>query len=160
MSLEEVVAEAGASKPAAYRRWSGKADLATAALRTIQSSESQVHTGTTVGDLIGILQNFRRSLLRPNGMALIGTVLAEEHHTPELLAWFRERIVAPRRLMLRSVLARALRRGEIKRRADIDAVVNLLVGAIYARYLVASEVPADFPSQLVSIVWQGIGRHG
>ncbi|MGH9667329.1 MAG: TetR/AcrR family transcriptional regulator, partial [Bryobacteraceae bacterium] len=103
MSLHQIAAEAGVSKPTIYRRWSGKADLATEALRSLQLSESLVATGTTTGDLAGILQNFRRSLLRPNGMALIGTILAEETHTPELLSLFRERIVGPRRKVLRLV---------------------------------------------------------
>jgi AcrR family transcriptional regulator len=37
MSLDGVAEEAGVSKPTIYRRWSSKADLATAALRTIQT---------------------------------------------------------------------------------------------------------------------------
>lgn len=158
MSIDEVAAAAGASKPTLYRRWPTKADLATAALRTIQIREPPVDTGSTVGDLIGILQNFRRSLLRPNGMSLIGSVLSEEHHTPELLALFRERIVAPRRAMLRPVFERAVARGEIREDTSIDAAVNLLIGAFYARYLANSMVPAGYPAELVKIVWEGVRR--
>jgi len=97
MSLDAVAAESGSSKPTIYRRWRSKADLATAALNTIQFAEPHVDTGSTVGDLTRTLENFFRSLLRPNGMSLIGTVLAEEAHTPELLALFRVRLVATRR---------------------------------------------------------------
>ena len=158
MSLDEVAARAGVSKPTLYRRWPNKADLATAALRTLQLREPAVDTGSTVGDLRRILQNFRRSLLRPNGMALIGTVLSEENHSPELLALFRQRIVAPRRRMLSAILERARQRGELRDRADIDAAVNLLVGAFYARYLQQSQIPPAYPGQLVSIVWEGLRR--
>jgi len=55
----------------------------------------------------GILENFCRSLMRPNDMSLSGTVLAEEGLTPELLRLFRARLVIPRRAMLRAVLKRA-----------------------------------------------------
>jgi AcrR family transcriptional regulator len=158
MSLDEVAARSGVSKPTLYRRWPNKADLATAALRTLQLREPAVDTGSTVGDLTRILQNFRRSLLRPNGMALIGAILSEENHSPELLALFRQRIVAPRRRMLSAVLERARQRGELREKADIDAAVNLLVGAFYARYLQQSEIPYGYPAQLVSIVWEGVRR--
>ena len=158
MSLDEIAAEAGASKPTLYRRWPTKADLATAALRTLQIREAEVDTGDTVGDLTGILQNFRKSLLRPNGLSLIGTVLAEEHHNPELLALFRERIVGPRRAMLARVLQRAAERGELHGVADIDAAVNMLIGAFYARYLASSKIPSEYPAELVRIVWEGIRR--
>jgi len=156
MSLDAVAAEAGASKPTLYRRWSSKADLATAALRTIQLSEPPVETGSTRGDLQAALENFRRSLLRPNGMALIGTVLAEESHTPDLLSLFRERIVAPRRAMLRAILERARRRKELRPGVNLDCAVNMLVGAFYARYLASSEVPSSFAGELAEIVWNGI----
>ncbi|MBL8174461.1 MAG: TetR/AcrR family transcriptional regulator [Bryobacterales bacterium] len=156
MSLDGVAAEAGVSKPTIYRRWSSKADLATAALRRIQVAEPHPDTGSTVGDLTASLENFSRSLLRPNGMSLIGTVLAEESHTPELLRLFRERIVTPRRTMLRAILETASRRGEIREGVDLDVPVQMLIGAFYARYLAQSKVPAGFARELVEVVWTGI----
>ena len=55
----------------------------------------------------GILENFCRSLMRPNDMSLSGTVLAEKGLMPELLRLFRARLVIPGRAMLRAVLKRA-----------------------------------------------------
>lgn len=156
MSLDGVAAEAGVSKPTIYRRWTSKADLATAALRLMQVAEPRPDTGSTVGDLTASLENFSRSLLRPNGMSLIGTVLAEESHTPELLRLFRERIVVPRRAMLRVILESASRRGELRAGVDLDVPVQMMVGAFYAKYLATSKVPAGFARQLVDAVWQGI----
>jgi AcrR family transcriptional regulator len=156
MSLDAVAAEAGASKPTMYRRWPSKADITTAALRTIQLAEPPAQTGASLGDLKATLRNFRNSLLRPNGMSLIGTVLAEEAHTPELLRLFRERIVAPRRAMLRAILDRAAARNELRPNADLDCAVNMLVGAFYARYLATSRVPPSYPDELAEIVWNGI----
>lgn len=156
MSLDNIAIDAGVSKPTIYRRWPGKADLATAALRTLQLAEPSVDTGTTPGDLAQVLANFSRNLLRPNGMSLIGTVLAEEAHTPDLLALFRQRIVAPRRQMLRGILQRARRNGELRRGANIEAAINMLVGAFYARYLSGDPIPETFARDTVKIVWPGI----
>ncbi len=151
-------ATAGASKPTLYRRWESKADVATAALRTLQIAEMPVNTGSTKGDLAAALDNFCQSLLRPNGMALIGTVLAEESHTPDLLRLFRERLVAPRRQLILSILERGVLTRELRRDANLDAVVNMLIGAIYARYLVASRIPPGFPREVVDTLWAGIAR--
>lgn len=158
MSVDSIASEAGASKPTIYRRWRTKADLATAALHTLPLAEPPVDTGSTTDDLCSILQNFRRSLLRRNGMTLIGTVLAEEAHTPELLALFRERLVAPRREMIRTVLERARRDGELRDNVDTGTVGDMLVGAFYAHYLVWGSVPAGYPARLVAMLWQGIRK--
>jgi AcrR family transcriptional regulator len=158
MSLDNIAAAAGASKPTIYRRWASKADLATAALRTIQIAEPAVDTGSTTGDLIATLENFRTSLMRPNGMSLIGTVLAEEPHTPELLKLFRERLVAPRRTMLRAIFHRARRKGELRPRVNTEAAIHMLVGAYYARYLESGAVPAGFAKELVDAVWRGLRK--
>lgn len=156
MSIDTVAAQAGVSKPTIYRRWQGKADLATAAICTIRLAEPEISTGSTVGDLTAALQNFSRSLLRPNGMALVGTVLAEEGHTPELLALFRERLVVPRRTIIRGILERARRRRELRSGVDLDATVSMLVGAFYARYLATSNIPLRFAQTTVETVWPGI----
>ncbi len=156
MSLDAVAAESGTSKPTIYRRWSSKADLATAALNTIQFAEPPVDTGSSLGDLTRTLEQFSTSLLRPNGMSLIGTALAEESHTPELLAVFRARLVATRRGMLHAILLRAQKRKELRPAVNLDCAVNMLVGAFYARYLATSTVPPDFAGDVVGLIWKGI----
>lgn len=92
-------------------------------------------------------------------MSLVGTVLAEEAHTPELLTLFRARLVATRRKILHSILLRAKKRKELRRAVNLDCVVDMLVGAFYARYLATSTVPPDFPRELVAIIWQSIAAN-
>ena len=89
-------------------------------------------------------------------MALVGTVLAEEWHTPELLELFRERLVVPRRRALREILAGARGRGEFREDAAIEPAVATLVGAVYAQYLAESRVSAAFARKAVDLVWVGI----
>jgi AcrR family transcriptional regulator len=158
MSVDAVALAAGVSKPTIYRRWPTKADLTMAALRRLQIAEPSVATGSPEGDLAGILENFTRSLLRPNGMPLVGTVLAEERHNPDLLRLFRERLVVPRRRLLREVLEAARVKGLVSPKADLDAAVSMMAGAIYAKYLASSRIPAGFPAEVAAIAWRGIAK--
>jgi AcrR family transcriptional regulator len=158
LSMDQVAAAAGVSKPAIYRRWKGKVDLATAALRKLQISEPEVRDKSTPGQLRGVIENFRKSLLRPHGMALVGTVLAEEAHTPGLLRLFRERLVVPRRSALRTILRRAKAQGELRAGAAIEPAVAMLVGAVYAQYLAESKVSAAFARQAVEAVWISVRK--
>ena len=158
MSIDQVALEANVGKPAIYRRWKGKADLATAALRRLQLSEPAVLDPSTLGQLRGVIENFRRSLLRPYGMALVGTVLAEEPHTPDLLRLFRERLVVPRRRALREILTRARARGELRADSAIEPAIAMLVGAVYAQYLAESKVSAAFARETVEAVWISVRK--
>ena len=159
MSMEATAAAAGVPKPTLYRRWPTKADLATAALQRLQSSEPRSRSSDTPTRLRAILTNFRKNLFRPNGMAMIGTLLVEEQRHPELIQLFRERIVAPRRRMLHDALDDGIASGEVDPTADIDAAVNLLVGSFYARYLTGERVPVNWPERIVNVVWPGIAAN-
>jgi len=158
MSVEEVATEAGVSRPTIYLRYGGKAELATAALAAYRDRGRPEETGDTRADLVARLRHFRRGVERPFGMAMIGSVLAEEHITPELLALFRERLVEPRRGELREVLEHAKDRGELKETGDVEAAVNMLVGSYYAQYLAGDPFPEDWPEAVVETVLAGIER--
>lgn len=158
MSMDAVAAEAGVTKPTIYRRWPSKIELAMAALRAYCDASRPPVVGDTRADLIAEMEHFRRALSRPYGMSLLGTVLAEEHETPELLAAFREYLVVPRRCALRAILDAAQARGELSPDADIALAVNMLVGAFYAQYVAGSPFAADWSTRLVDAVLTGLQR--
>ncbi len=156
MSVDAVAAEAGVSKPTLYLRYPSKAALATAALAHVREETAPKETGATRADLVALLRHFRAGVERPHGMAMVGTVLAEERHTPELFAQFQMRLVEPRRRMLRSVLERAQARGELAADADLETAVNALVGSYYAGYLASGRSPRDWPERVVELVLGGL----
>jgi len=156
MSMDAVAARAGVSKPTVYLRHPTKADLATAAIASMRVQPRPAPTDDLRADLIAHLRLLRSGLERPNGMAMLGTVLAEENDTPELLAFFRERLVVPRRQELRAVLQAARDRGELRAEANLDVAVNALVGALFARYLAAESLGGRFLSTLVDTVLDGV----
>ena len=156
MSIEEVAAEAGVSRPTIYLRYPGKAELATAALASYRDVGRPEEKGDTHADLVARLGHFRRGVERPFGMAMIGSVLAEEHATPELLSLFRERVVEPRRAEVREVLEHAQERGELREDGDLEAAVNMLIGSYYARYLAGDPIPEDWPEAVVRTILDGL----
>jgi AcrR family transcriptional regulator len=156
MSVDAVAARAGVSKPTVYLRHPTKADLATAAIASMRAESRPAPTGDVRADLIAHLRLLRAGLERPYGMATLGTVLAEEHETPELLALFRERLVKPRRRELRAVLEAARERGDLCADANLDVAVSALVGAFFARYLAGESLGGRFVSALVDTVLDGL----
>lgn len=157
LSLEAVAETAGVSKPALYRRWSSKADLATAALEhRIEHEPAPSPESATEDALRALLRRLRERLLAPNTMALVGTLLAEETQTPELIALFRERVWERRARLMREVLARAKERGELREDADVEAALDLLIGSLYSRYIRGAAIPRSWTDRVVATVLRGI----
>jgi AcrR family transcriptional regulator len=156
MTVDAVAARAGVSKPTIYLRHPTKADLATAAIASMRVQPRPEPTDDLRADLLAHLRLLRAGLQRPNGMTMLGTVLAEENDTPELLALFRERLVKPRRRELRAVLEAARDRGELRPGANLDVAVNALVGAFFARYLAGEPIGGRFVAALVDSVLDGV----
>ena len=157
MSMDGVAARAGVSKATIYLRYEGKADLATAALAHLRESGRPAATGDLRADLVAQLCQMRRNAERVSAMPLIGTCLTEEQHTPELLRLFRERTLRPRRALLREMLDEAARTGAIAPDRDIDAAVDLMMGAYQSRYLSGEPFPAGWEERIVAALMRGLG---
>ncbi len=160
MSVNGVAAEAGVSKAAIYLRYRSKADLATAALAHLREAGEADPTGDLRADLVAELRQLRRNAERVSGMALIGTCLTEEQHTPELLPLYRERTSRPRRARLREMLEAARERGEIDAGADVEPAIDLFMGAYQARYLSGEPFTRRWEEGIVTALLRGLGAGG
>ena len=156
MSIDTIAAAAGTTKATIYKRWASKADLATAAVSALIEHEAPPDTGSTWGDLVAYLEIFRQRIEHNQGMGIIGALLAEQTHTPELLDLFRDRVLRPRRSLIRRVLERARNLGEIRDDVDLDVAVSMLIGSYYAEYITGREIPDGWIEQTVTICWSGI----
>ncbi|MER5598881.1 TetR/AcrR family transcriptional regulator [Streptomyces sp. NPDC002265] len=160
MSLSQVAASAEVSKSTIHLRWKTKADLLTAALEAMRMADAPPATGDTRADLVAILEDFAATVEQVRGMALIGTCLAEESHTPDLLALLRERTVLPRRALLRHVLERARHQGEIRQDSDLEAAVSALLGPFYADYMAGRGGRPEWAERAVDLVLAGLHAPG
>jgi AcrR family transcriptional regulator len=157
MSLESVAAAAGTTVPAVRRRVGGKAGMAAAVIDSLRIEGMPAESGPPRRRALAVLLNFRANLLRRNSMAVVGTLLAEEHRHPELLAAFRQRLADPRRAALRQALAEGISSGELPDSADPDVLASMLIGSFYARYIATSDIPGDWAEQTLRHVWPDAG---
>lgn len=158
MSIEAVAAEAGVGKTTIYRRYESKADLASAAVARMVDAENLPDSGSTRDDLLELINRMQRKFREGNGMNMIGTLLVEEQHNPELLKLFRERVIGPRRSLLRIVMERGARRGEVRAGADFDSAIDALTGAYFARYLAGLTPDSGWSENIVDTAWRGIRK--
>lgn len=156
MSLAAVAEEAGTTRQALYRRWSGKADLATAAIAAMSRAEERAPSDDPFADLVRELEAFRRGISRPDGVSMVGTMLVASTD-PALVAFYRERIVAPRRARLREILERAREEGRIAETADVEVALGCFTGNWYATVLAGERPPLHWGERLAAIVWRGLG---
>jgi AcrR family transcriptional regulator len=153
MSLESVAVAARTTVPAVRRRFRSKASLAVAVIDSLRIESMPTGSGPPRSRALAVLRNFRANLLRRNSMAVVGTLLAEEHRHPELIAAFRSRLVEPRRTALRQILAEGVSSGELPDSADPDVLASMLIGSFYARYVATSDIPDDWAAQTLQLVW-------
>jgi len=145
MSINAVAAELGVSKPTIYLRWPSKVDLATAAVTSLHVDQPEAPSGDTRADLIAHVKRVH-GVIQTVGIGLTGTVLAEQDGNPALAAAFRERAVRPSRQRARRILQQGIRQGVIRTDADVNAAVDMLVGALYAAYIAGDERTFDAES--------------
>lgn len=156
MSMDAIAAEAGVSKATLYLRYGSKSDVATAAMARLRAANEPVATGDMRADLVARLQRVLAYAEVPSVMPLVGTCLAEEHQTPELLRLFRERSVAPRRAAVRGILVTAQERGELPGGLDVEPVIDVLMGCYQARYLAGGPFPDRWAERVVDTVLNGL----
>jgi AcrR family transcriptional regulator len=155
MTLDAVAQRAGTTKTTLYTRYASKAALATAALESMRRQTPRELTGDVRADLVAELTLFRQGALRPNGMSMLGAVLAEEHETPELLDLFRRHVVLPRRENLRRILRAGVDSGQVRADADLELGIAMLVGSLYATYVAGRQVRASWPERAVDAWLEG-----
>lgn len=114
LTMEGVAACAHTGKAALYRRWPRKEDLVVDALNhLLPSFTGPPDTGSVRED---IAEMFRRMLAMINGdagCAILGLV-GELDRDHEFIKAVHERVIAPRKVMMISILERAAARGEIR----------------------------------------------
>ena len=154
LSLAAVADEAGTTRPALYRRWPGKADLATAAIAALSAAGTRAATDDPYADLVAELRAFRNGVTRPDGLSLVGTML-QRGTDPELLRLYRERLVTPRRTRLRAILERAITQGHLSG-GDLELAVASLTGSFYALAL-AGPIPTHWHTRAAAHAWRSLG---
>ena len=157
MSMDDIANAAHTTRATIYLRYPSKAALAAEAIvHARQSFALPPLTGDLRHDLIAQLRHFQESMNASYSLSIIGTALAEEHTTPELLAALRKSVIGSRRSMIRAILQEARSRNELAPQVDIDLAVAQLTGSYYASSIGGDPIPSDWPERMVEQVLNGL----
>ncbi|OQR65920.1 TetR family transcriptional regulator [Streptomyces maremycinicus] len=145
LTMDAVATRTRSSKATLYRQWGGKAELVAKAVRHDKPgiAGGGVDTGSLRGDLHALTMRSDDCEMEQNSALMRGLAMAI-HGSPDLLRAFKEHLVEPEMAEFRSVLRRAIDRGEI--RADnpaIDFVPHMMIGAFAARTMLDEQPPTQ-----------------
>lgn len=158
ISVDQIAAEASVGKATIYRWWSSKASVFMELYTVLADSMMHpVDTGSLEGDLRwlvrGAFKLFRDSVA---GLALAGFV-AEAQSNPEVARALRDVFALQRRNRNMLILQRAIGRGEISPETPLEAVSDVITGAVYYAVLMGNYPLSDERAdQIVHTVVAGI----
>jgi AcrR family transcriptional regulator len=130
---EDVAARAGVGKATLYRRWPGKEDLLIAAFAAMKRPMPEPRGESVRDDLIALLTVIAADADDPRYAQQYALLHGAGERYPRLVARYKERVVEPRRELVRSVLRRGIETGELRPGIDVEVAMLLLTGAVMAR---------------------------
>ncbi|WP_199431457.1 TetR/AcrR family transcriptional regulator [Qaidamihabitans albus] len=143
LSMEGVAKRAGTSKSALYRRWPTKQDMVLAVLADISVPMADiVETGDLRRDMRAAAESMAAWLGAEPYAKIIPDLIAEAHRTPALAEAISVSIAEPRRAYLRSLLERAIDRGELPADTDMELAQDIVAALIYWR-MVVRQAPVE-----------------
>jgi AcrR family transcriptional regulator len=162
LTMEAVAARAGVGKATVYRRWDSKEELFIDALRSVAGELDPPDTGSFRGDWIAIFGADQQAI-SPAAVRIVPRLLSESADDPPLYRAVIDTMVAPRREIGRAVTRRAMERGEIRADLDPDLVVDMVVGPLVYRALIAGgdvESLARYAGEILDTVMPGLSATG
>ncbi|MEZ0052607.1 AcrR family transcriptional regulator [Mycobacterium sp. MAA66] len=132
MTMDDLAARAGVGKAAIYRRWSSKGEVVAEAIahwRRSLGPSTTPDTGSLRGDLDALVEAVRDYNDNELNMfrVVIGVATAAMRD-PVLSAALDDLVLSVPRQVLRSVLDRAVARGEISSELDLSLVPDAVLG--------------------------------
>jgi AcrR family transcriptional regulator len=142
LTIEAIAQKAGVGKTTIYRWWPSKTAVAVEAFIDVMLPNTPVPHTRSAGD--DISNHLLLLVRRYNGKLgrIVAELLAEGQSEPELLADFRQRFFAGRRVAIREVIERGIKSGEFDSKLDVEIALDTLYGAIYFR-LILGHLPLD-----------------
>jgi AcrR family transcriptional regulator len=160
MTIGDIAADAGVSRPTLYRRWDSKFDLVVDALDYgfRRQKDSYVVDLADLSPREALVEAVRRldpAYFNPDAMVLMGNFAGEAARTPELLEILRRHAVEPRVTLVENVLAELQERGAVRHDIDRHTIATLCFGSYFAAFY-RGEVSAELPDQVVDVLWPAV----
>jgi AcrR family transcriptional regulator len=131
LKVDDVAQLAGVSKATIYRRWASKEEMVAEACFAVSTVPVIPDTGSLRGDLKGIYQAMLKEIEGRNRKVILELISAKAKY-PELHEVHQQFLEAKQR-PLRTVLERAVERGELPADTDFALVSDLFHGPVIMR---------------------------
>lgn len=153
LTADAVAERARIGKAAIYRRYRTKQQMVFAATVPGLAADPPADTGSLRGDLHAFTELLVTGLSDPTSRATLAGLVGELHSDETLAGWFRTTFVAKAQAGIGEVLDRAVRRGELHARPDLELINALLIGPIFSWLFLQREVDADqFGARLATLL--------
>ena len=140
LTMDAVATRARASKATLYRRWNDKVSLVIDALLAVKTVSAMPDTGTLRDDLIASYCGIG-GLTDRKSLSTFASIITAISRDEDFATAFRDRVIAPKSELTRSIFERARERGEIAADVDLDLLAPALAGIVLHRTYLLGEVP-------------------
>lgn len=162
MTIGDIAADAGVTRPTVYRRWANKHDLVVEALDFNFQEEREREPLSPLEELppADALRKALRYAMPygpgGRGMTVIGNVLTESEHNPGLLELVRHHAIGPRMQPLIDTLRRLREEGVLRQDTDVLVVADMMIGSFYSSYVRTGDQDTGLADRVVSALWPGL----
>jgi AcrR family transcriptional regulator len=157
LSIEAVANRAGVGKATIYRRWVNKDALLVDAVGALKGPLPEIGGVSVREDLLTLLRPVgRKAALR--SATVLPCLISELKRSPQLNECY-QKVIEPRRELMRQVLRRGIDAGELRADIDLEIVMAMLVGPMVAQSVMDWNSNLDresLPERLVAAVWPAI----
>jgi len=159
-TIEDVADRAAVGKATVYRWWPNKGALIADAFAGSTTRRLRFpDTGSVYTDMSQQMRQLIKVFRGPQGR-IVSAILAAGQSDKDLIAAFRDRFLWPRRREAYATLRRAIRRGELRKNANLDLILDSLYGPIYMRFLIQHDhLTPEFVDHLCALVLAGARPH-
>ncbi|GHF99033.1 TetR/AcrR family transcriptional regulator [Streptomyces filamentosus] len=161
MSIEGIARRAGVGKTAVYRRWKSKLALVLDLVGAVAAQGLPAPaTGSLEGDVRALLTVASHALRHPIASQVIPELLVEAARQPEIAEPVRTALLDGldgKEGVVAQIVREAVARGELPEGTDPARALDLLVGPLYWRLVVArTELPKGYVDELTRAAVAGL----
>lgn len=160
MTIGDIAADAGVSRPTVYRRWDSKLELVIDALDYGFRKQRDMYTVDLSRmepreALVEAVHRLDPAYFNPDAMILMANFAGEADRTPGLLEILRKHAIEPRVELLENVLAQLQQRGAVREDIDKRTIADVCFGGYFAAFYRGGSMK-EVPEAVVAVLWPAI----